>query len=603
MQVSLVIATFNRRAVLERTLPLLLTQDFPSDAYEVIVVVDGSTDGTLEWLQACAQYPNLRVLSQPNRGQAAAINAGIQAARGAIILFLDDDILCGPNVVAEHAHARRDERTCLAFGPVLASAEIKDPLAHRWVRSFSDDFFERDAARFPAEGWYGCMACANSSAPRSVLLEIGGLDESFSRGNDADLGFRLLQASYRFTYLPACVTHQLFSKTRAGIIQDASDEGISEIRLCRKHPEMRVDSRFGSMSSRSLWKRFLIWALATAPFSAVPLLTFAVSVLSALRKIPAARAMSFHLFLTQQNIATYRSAVRFAGSWNALRREFGLRLPVLMYHNIGPLRDGFDVYLTVSPELLERHLKWIRKHGYTPIRVADWVAYQREGKPLAEKPILLTFDDAYKDLAEFGLPLLRKYGYTGTVFVVTDEIGGTNAWDLHLGLSEQPLMSEEQIRLWSQQGIEFGAHTRTHADLTRATLEETAEEMLGSRKRLEEILGLPVTALAYPYGYYTEQVAEIARQHFDAALTCDLGMNSVATDLLHLHRSEVVPFSSWGEMRSMASLGFNAFYTARHIARSYRDRLRQRLSRTIQLLFRSERSVDLRGKIQNNSNK
>ncbi len=592
MQVSVVVATFNRRAVLERTLPLLLTQNFPSDAYEVIVVVDGSTDGTLEWLQQCAQYPNLRVLSQSNRGQAAAINAGIQAARGAIILFLDDDILCGPNVVAEHAQARRDERTCLAFGPVLASEEIKDPLAHDWVRSFSDDFFVRDAARFPAEGWYGCMACANSSAPRTVLLEIGGLDESFSRGNDGDLGFRLLQASYRFTYLPACVTHQLFSKTRADIIEDAFGEGISEIRLCRKHPEMRVDSRFGSMSSRSLWKRFLIWAFATAPFPTESLLTFPVSVLSALRKVPAARAASFSLFLRQQNIATYRSAVRFAGSWKALQKEFGLRLPVLMYHSIGPLRDGFSIYLTVSPELFERQLQWIRKHGYTPIRVADWVAYQRDGKPLPEKPILLTFDDAYRDLAEFGLPLLRKYGYTGTVFVVTDEIGGTNTWDLHLGLTEQPLMSEEQIRLWSQQGIEFGAHTRTHADLTTATPEAIAEEMRGSRKRLEEILGVPVTALAYPYGYYTEQVAEIARQHFDAALTCDLGMNSIATDLLHLQRCEVVPFSSWGEMRSMVTFGFNAFYTARSVAQSYRSRLKQKLKKMAHLLFRPRASFN-----------
>ena len=580
MQVSVVVATFNRRAVLQRTLPQLLTQDFPAEAYEVILVVDGSTDGTLDMLQAYADHPNLHVISQPNRGQAAAINAGIRAARGEIVLFLDDDILCGPNVVAEHAKVSRDEKFCMAFGPVLASEEIRDPLVMQWVRSFSDDFFAHDAAKFSEEGWYRCMACANSSAPRSVLLGVGGLDESFTRGNDADLGFRLIGSGYRFRYLPNCTTHQLFAKSRADIIQDAWGEGISEIRLCRKHPELRAESRFGAISSRSRWRRFLIWALATAPWSVEPLLRIPATVLAHQGLPPFAMKIAMRIFYTQQNIATYRSAVKFAGSWKALRAEFGLRLPILMYHGIGPLREGFSIYLTVSPELFERHLQWIRNNGYTPIRIADWVAYRCEGKPLPEKPILLTFDDGYRDLSEFGLPLLRKYGFTGTVFVVTDQIGGINAWDLHLGLSEQPLMSEEQIRFWAQEGIEFGAHTRTHADLTKTAPEEIAEEMRGSRQRLEELLGTTVASVAYPYGYYTEAIAEIARQHFAAALTCDRGLNSLQTDLLHLRRSEVVPFSSWGEMRSMVSFGFNAYYLAREVAQTYRKKLGLRLRKT-----------------------
>ena len=149
------------------------------------------------------------------------------------------------------------------------------------------------------------------------------------------------------------------------------------------------------------------------------------------------------------------------GSWQALRKEFGARLPILMYHNIGPLREGFDRYLTVSPEMFERQLQWLKKHGYTPIHSSDWIAYHRDGTTLPEKPILLTFDDAYADIVEFRIPLLIKYGLAGTVFVVSDEIGGTNKWDLHLGLSEQPLMSESQIREWADIGIEFGA-TQKH---------------------------------------------------------------------------------------------------------------------------------------------
>jgi peptidoglycan/xylan/chitin deacetylase (PgdA/CDA1 family) len=72
-----------------------------------------------------------------------------------------------------------------------------------------------------------------------------------------------------------------------------------------------------------------------------------------------------------------------------------------MHYGVGPLRKGFDPYLTVLPELLERHLGWIRTQGYTPIHVSNWIAYQCEGASLPQKPILLTFDDAYRDLAEF----------------------------------------------------------------------------------------------------------------------------------------------------------------------------------------------------------
>ena len=201
--------------MLARTLPPLLAQDFPSEDYEIIVVVDGSTDGTTDLLWGFASHSNLRVIEQQNRGQAAAINAGLRTAKGELVLFLDDDILCGPSVVSEHARAVRSELTCLAFGPVLVSPDDGDPLAVDWARSFCDEFFEKKAAEEPETGWFGCMASANSSAPRSVILSIGGLDESFSRGNDVELGFRLMRAGFRFSYLPNAELIRFSQRNRA----------------------------------------------------------------------------------------------------------------------------------------------------------------------------------------------------------------------------------------------------------------------------------------------------------------------------------------------------------------------------------------------------
>ena len=583
MQVSVIIATYNRCKMLARTLPTLLAQDFPSDGYEVIVVIDGSTDSTTDLLRGFANHSNLRIIEQQNRGQAAAINAGLLAAKGELVLFLDDDILCGPSVVAEHARAVRSELSCLAFGPVLVSAEDGDPLAVAWARSFCDEFFEKKAADEAETGWFGCMASANSSAPRSVILSIGGLDESFSRGNDVELGFRLMRAGFRFSYLPKAHTHQIFGKKPGDVVEDAREEGTAEIRLGRMFPELRPTSRFGGVSAKPWWKRSIARVVSTAPVSAEPFLRPLTWGFSKLSGFPGCQKAALRLFYTQQNIVGYRSAVKTTGSWQALRKEFGARLPILMYHNIGPLREGFDRYLTLSPEMFERQLQWLTKHRYTPIRTSDWIAYQRDGTALPERPVLLTFDDAYADIVEFGLPLLIKYGFTGTVFVVSDEIGGTNKWDLHLGLSEQPLMSETQIREWAEKGIEFGAHTKTHADLTILTPEQVAEEMRGSRKRLEDLLGVPVPSLAYPYGYYTAAVAEIARSHFDLALTCDEGLNYLGTDLLRLRRAEVVHFRTPGDMRSMVTLGFNLMSVASDRARRVIRRVGGGLLRAVHL--------------------
>jgi peptidoglycan/xylan/chitin deacetylase (PgdA/CDA1 family)/glycosyltransferase involved in cell wall biosynthesis len=563
MVVSVVIATYNRRELLKRTLPPLLNQDFPRDNYEVIVVVDGSTDATSEFLSGLGSCKNLRVIEQENRGQAAAINAGLSAARGDLVMFLDDDILCGPTLVAEHAKAERAGNNCLVYGPVMVSPEGPDSLAIDWARSFCDDFFETKVLASPEEGWYGCMASANSSAPRSVILSIGGMDESFSRGNDVELGFRLRNAGFSFSYQPSALTHQIFQKTRRNVIEDAAGEGSAEIRLCRKYPALRHTSRFAMIASRPLWKRSLTRALATAPISVEPLLRPLTWALAKFRTVPAFRRAALRLFQVQQNIAAYRSAVKEAGSWQAIRREFGARLPILMYHGIGPMRDGTDPFLTISPQMFESQLQWLSRNGFSTISLADWVEHQRSGKALPDKPILLTFDDGYSDTAEFGFPLLQKYGFTGTLFLVTDYIGKTNAWDLHLGVSEQPLMTADQIRYWADLGIEMGSHTRTHPDLRTLTPELISREMKESREHLEELLGSPVTAFAYPYGYFNDQTAEIARGFFESAVTCDIGVNNMMTDRMRLRRAIVVPRYTPFAMRGSVLFGFNVLLISR----------------------------------------
>jgi len=206
LRLSVVIATHNRWKVLAQTLPAVLAQDFPPNAYEVIVVVDGSTDRTSEWLFNLSPLGTLRILEQSNCGQAAAQNAGLKAARGELVLFLDDDILCEANLLQEHSAAHQAGESLAIFGPVLVAANSSNTLATDWVRSCTDEYLRRLAVDSEPQWPQDMLVDANVSAPRAVLLACGGFDERFVGARDnADFGMRLWKAGVRFRYLPSAV--------------------------------------------------------------------------------------------------------------------------------------------------------------------------------------------------------------------------------------------------------------------------------------------------------------------------------------------------------------------------------------------------------------
>ena len=344
----------------------------------------------------------------------------------------------------------------------------------------------------------------------------------------------------RFHYLPAAVAHQIFIKSTRDIVRkDAPEYGRNDLLLARKFPEYRPHAVLSRMAEGGVRKRLARRISAALPFSPEPLFYAALWPAEKLRRVPLIRRAGVRLIRFQEGIETYRSAAREAGSWRALRREFGLRVPVLMYHHVGPPRPGLYPGNSVTPQRFETHLRWLERRGYSAIRPSDWLRWMREGKPLGDKPVLLTFDDAYADTAAHALPLLKRYGFSGAVFVVTGQIAGTNLWDQALGYAPLPLMSADEIRRWASEGIEFGAHGRTHADLTKLSGEALRQEVEGSAQDLANLLGTRISSFAYPYGYADDKVVDLVRAHFDVAFSCEEGLNTLRTDPLLLHRVSI----------------------------------------------------------------
>jgi peptidoglycan/xylan/chitin deacetylase (PgdA/CDA1 family) len=543
LKLSIVIPTRDRREVLiSRTLPAMFSQDIPVDDFEIVVVVDGSTDGTAHALRELRPPCSLRVIEQSNRGPSAARNAGIQAARGELLLFVDDDIICGPHLFRWHVEAHSDSGPAVAFGPISMAPDAPPSVLKYENKVWFEDYYRRIEAQNGLNLPKDDYLISNSSIPRATLVECSGFDETMTAKEDYELGLRLWKRGLRFKFLPQAAAYEFFQKPIQYVLRtDGKAFGETDVLLARKHPEYRPYSTLAPLGKMVWWKRSVRRMLSAVPFSPVGVLSPPLWICDKLCRFSAMRRLSRYLLGVGRGIVVYTAAARKIGSWQALEREFGQRLPVLLYHHVGPEYPGAVRGLTVSPERFERHVSWLARRGFKGICPIDWLRWRQEGKSLPTKPILFTFDDGYADLAEYALPVLHRYGFGAAVYIVTRQLGGTNVWDAARG-APLSLITAGQIRFWASQGIDFGAHSRTHADLRDLPARELSEEVVGSGKDLEAILGTKVVSFAYPYGFHNRAVDDCVRSAFDLAFIADdenEGLNSLETDPHQLLRTMV----------------------------------------------------------------
>ena len=241
LKLSVVIPTHNRRAVLmSQTLPALFSQNMPANEYELIVVIDGSTDGTAQALRELQPPCSLRIIEQPNRGPSAARNNGVRAAQSDLLFFVDDDIVCEPHLFQQHVAAHAASEHLVAYGPITnapgAPPSILKNANDLWYQNYCAKLNSQDDSK-PYENNF---LISNSSMVRSTLVDCGGFDERMTAKEDYELGIRLWKLGVRFEFLPDAMAYEFSVKSwRTFLFHDGEIFGQTEIRLSRKHPEYR----------------------------------------------------------------------------------------------------------------------------------------------------------------------------------------------------------------------------------------------------------------------------------------------------------------------------------------------------------------------------
>jgi GT2 family glycosyltransferase len=235
-QISVVIPTYQRRASVERALRALAQQTMRPIKYEVIVSIDGSDDGTRDMV---AQFPTpyrLRSLWQPNRGRAAACNAGIDAADGEVIVLLDDDMEAAPGFLMGHYKAHDAGERLGVLGAAPIHIEPSSPPLVKYIGSG----FNSRLQRFAQPGYtiqFKEAYTGNFSIRRSVMRRVGAFDEDFKvyGYEDYELALRLAQAGVRLIYCAGALAHQHYRKDFAGLARDSIASGRTAVLFASKH--------------------------------------------------------------------------------------------------------------------------------------------------------------------------------------------------------------------------------------------------------------------------------------------------------------------------------------------------------------------------------
>jgi peptidoglycan/xylan/chitin deacetylase (PgdA/CDA1 family) len=223
-----------------------------------------------------------------------------------------------------------------------------------------------------------------------------------------------------------------------------------------------------------------------------------------------------------------------------------LRVPVLMYHEIADITATSSRF-AVTPDAFAEQVAYLHDAGFTSVTAGALAEILAGGAgSLPERPVVLTFDDGYGDFYSQALPLLKQYGHTATVFQTTEWVGVEH--------TKKRMMNWQEIAEAAEAGIEIGAHTITHPQLDQLPEKELREELSGSKSLLEDRLGMAVPGLAYPYGYSSNRVRQVAREiGYAYAYAVDNAMTTSGADQFTLPRLTVKRTTTIESFRKMVN--------------------------------------------------
>ena len=239
-------------------------------------------------------------------------------------------------------------------------------------------------------------------------------------------------------------------------------------------------------------------------------------------------------------------------------------VPVLMYHHISPHKGDM---VTVTPGVFEGQMRHLMHAGYRTLKIDEMMELIEDKKPISEKAIIVTFDDGWLDNYIFAFPILKKYGITATIFIVTDWVEKASLTESQQTISVPKHAEAKRLATgseaykamlnWKLIGemagsglVEFYSHTKTHPRCDQLVEADLAVELGRSKRIIEEKLGKPCSYLCWPKGKYAESGVRVAKGiGYKAIFTTVPGVVTTDSDPFAVGRIVVKDGVGWFKKR------------------------------------------------------
>jgi peptidoglycan/xylan/chitin deacetylase (PgdA/CDA1 family) len=376
--------------------------------------------------------------------------------------------------------------------------------------------------------WLDCYG-GNFSVDRELFASAGGFGSNLRRADDTELAFRLAQRGATFVYLPQAMGCHDEQKRIEALAAAAENSGAEWVAICQRHPVAMP--------------QVLGWLMDTSPREnvlrrLVSILRLSPRLLNAIGALLAGRRLEHRWYRFVQNYFYWRGARR-ALALNAGGRHWTQGTPILMYHAFAAPGEPASRFV-IPIRRFAQQMTWLKRLGYQAISLEAYLHYRRQhGRP-PPRAVVITIDDGYADVYTLAYPILRRYGFSATAFVVSSRVGAASDWPGPPELHGRRLMSWQQLGALHRGGLRLGAHTLSHPRLAGLPAERVAAELQGARTEIERRLQVSPLTLAFPYGEFDPAAQLLAEQAgYEASCGVAPGLNSALTPLHALRRTEV----------------------------------------------------------------
>ncbi len=200
-------------------------------------------------------------------------------------------------------------------------------------------------------------------------------------------------------------------------------------------------------------------------------------------------------------------------------------IPILMYHQVAEIpREQDPLGLAMPPVQFEQQMRYLAQNGYRCLSLTEAVRHLQSGRRVPARSFVLTFDDGYQNVHSTACPILDKFGFTATVFLVAGRMGSASNWWGQEGARSGQLLSQDEARNLARRGYILGSHTLSHPFLTLMDDQSAFEEIGKSKALLQDQLELQVNFFSYPYSDYDARIERLVESvGYTAACAGDSG--------------------------------------------------------------------------------